>query len=509
MKCSRRDFLKGLSACMAGGFFGRGGLTKLPGTNVTYSVAPRGTTTSNIVVFVQMFGGNDGINMVYPLDGKQRTNYEQFRPTLALPNSAADLTPWSAANLGGTAILDVGANLDGSTYAFNPAMGALHDLYTAGKVAVLPGVHYPAPNHSHFDSTTVYTSADPSGNSGSGWFGKYLDISGYQVTDIPSVIMGYEQSPLFTPCTPGIYTFDYLDSLVFPAYDDATLRAAAFAQFCQQTLVRDATSYPELARIAQTARSTVTNLTNYYNPDSGGKNLPARVQALLVDASGSYSRDNPLIYDSTLNVPTNPKIKGNDLATDLKHVAAVIRANVGARFFHVNINGFDTHSNQEKNLNHSTLLNQLSEAIAAFYNEMDQAIALPSGLSGYMTGSLSSDVAMVTFSEFGRTIRQNGTDATTAGTDHAASSPQFVIGGAVKGGAQYGAYPQFDDPGFEAEDDLKMTTDFRDIFGTILDKWLGVPVANIGPAAGAILLPTTVPDGDGRDYTTYTPLGFL
>src|SRR5262249_19245054 len=107
-----------------------------------------------------------------------------------------------------------------------------------------------------------------------------------------------------------------------------------------------------------------------------------------------------------------------------------------------------------------------------------------------------------------RTIRQNETDPGKAGTDHAASAPQLVIGGKVLGG-QYGAYPQLDDPGFEADDDLKLSTDFRDVFGTVLDKWLSVPVSELGPGPGSILSATPVKDGDGHDYLSYTPLGFL
>ncbi len=76
-------------------------------------------------------------------------------------------------------------------------------------------------------------------------------------------------------------------------------------------------------------------------------------------------------------------------------------------------------------------------------------------------------------------------------------------------GGQYGGYPSLDDPGFEADDDLKLTTDFRDIYGTILNKWLNVPVADLGPGTGKILAATPIPDGDGKNYTALTPLGYL
>ncbi|HLX60700.1 MAG TPA: DUF1501 domain-containing protein [Planctomycetota bacterium] len=511
MSCNRRDFLKGMAACFAGGVMGRGGgIFKLRGTHVSFSAAPRGMPGGNIVVFVQLSGGNDGINMVYPLNGKQRSNYEMARPTLALPIDTTTMQPWVDAKIGGTAVLDIGQNVDGNNYAFNPAMGALHNLFTQGKLAVLPGVHYPAANHSHFESTNIYTSADPSGNNADGWFGKFLNLdSGYSASDVPTVIMGDSQSPLFTPSVPGIFTFSNLDALQFPANDDGQLKAMIFNDYCAMASGRDGNAFPEMVKIAQTAHATVTHLTEFYNPaGADGMLIPAKVQALLLDKDGNYSRDNPLIYSSPLNTDVNPAIQGNDLATDLKHVAAIIRADVGARFFHVTIGGFDTHSEQEKGLYHSSLLNQLSEALAAFYAELGQAVTLPAALTGYQTGDLTNNVALVSFSEFGRTITQNATDPNKAGTDHAASAPQLVLGGKVLGG-QYGVYPQLDDPGAEAQDDLKLTTDFRDVFGTMLDKWLNVPVADLGPGTGKILTPTSVADQDGNSYTAYTPLGFL
>ena len=196
------------------------------------------------------------------------------------------------------------------------------------------------------------------------------------------------------------------------------------------------------------------------------------------------------------------------LARDLRHVAATIRADIGARFFHVALGGFDSHANQEDGFFHSHLLHEVSESLAAFYGEINQAVTLPGGYAGYQNGNLASRVLVVTFSEFGRTIRQNATNAVKAGTDHATSAPQFVIGAPVIGG-QYGAYPQLDDPGSENEDDLRMTWDFRDLFGTVLTRWLNVDPADVGPGPGKLLAATPDPDADGRSYTSFTPIGFL
>ncbi len=198
------------------------------------------------------------------------------------------------------------------------------------------------------------------------------------------------------------------------------------------------------------------------------------------------------------------------LAQDLRHVAAMIRADVGARFFHVSIDGFDTHSNQEDGFYHSSLLREVSESIAAFYNEMAQSVSLPGGYSGYQPGNLSNNVLLLTFSEFGRTVRQNAPGATQAGTDHATCMPLFVVGGAVQGNQQFGAYPILDAPNAN-EDDLVMTYDFRDVFGTILTRWLNVSLGQLGPGPTAILPATNpaLPDPYASNYTAFNAIPFL
>jgi uncharacterized protein (DUF1501 family) len=268
-----------------------------------------------------------------------------------------------------------------------------------------------------------------------------------------------------------------------------------------------------MASIGTAGSATLTNMQNYYKPGSGLANA-GKVEALLLDGGGDYDSGNPLVYSSPLNPGDNPAIGNMSLAQDLKHVAAMIRADVGARFFHVSIGGFDTHSNQEDGFYHSSLLQEVSESIAAFHNELAQSVSLPGGYSGYQTGDLSNDVLLLTFSEFARTVRQNAPGAGQAGTDHATCMPLFVVGGAVQGNQQFGAYPILDQlvgaPSAN-EDDLVMTYDFRDVFGTILNRWLNVSLAQVGPGPTAIL-PATNPalsDPYAPNYTTFTPIPFL
>lgn len=502
MAITRRQFLE-RGAALAAGLTLSPQLRPIPGTNVAWAAAP----VDPILVIVQLFGGNDGLNTVYPLTGTQRALYEEFRPTLKLPDTAAGLTAWSSQGFDVTQVLSLGTNPDGEVYALHPAMGALHDLYEQGKVAVASGVHYPFPNHSHFRSEEIWYTVDPLGAGRQGWLGAYLSSVGFGLADVPGVLLGHEVNPIFQPTDANLFAFRHLSNLAYPAIGDPDVMKPRARTLYVESGTVDPLLLPELARLGQSGAATLDKMGEYFQPGNGLGNA-APVEALLLDADGRYGRSNPLVWDSPLNFSAAPEKVGRRLARDLRHVAAVIRADVGARFFHVGIGGFDTHSSQEKGLFHSFLLQEISDTIAAFYDELGQVISLPAGYNGYQTGSLASRVLVVTLSEFGRTIRQNAQSASSAGTDHAASSVQFVVGENVIGG-QYGAYPALDDPRASKKNDLKTVLDIRDFYGTILQRWLGVPLAELDPGPGKLLPATPEVDEDGRSYTSFSPIGFL
>jgi len=142
-------------------------------------------------------------------------------------------------------------------------------------------------------------------------------------------------------------------------------------------------------------------------------------------------------------------------------VAQVIRADTGIRVFFTElggggIGGFDNHANQLGN--HCALLGQLAESIAAFTRDLQQ-------------DKLLDRVLLMTFSEFGRTVKENG----RRGTGHAVAAPMFLVGGRVKGGL-CGAHPSLTDLD---QGGLKLHTDFRQVFATVLDQWLGLPSQDI------------------------------
>ncbi|MFN8543831.1 MAG: twin-arginine translocation signal domain-containing protein [Candidatus Binatia bacterium] len=316
MAITRRQFLKTTAATAAA--LGAGpAWRRLPGTGVAYAAGPGDA----IVVFVRLYGGNDGINTVYPLAGAQRAVYEDVRPTLKLPGTTGEMTPWVDEGIVGSGSdpFSIGTNGNGSDYALHPAMGALHQIHQAGRLAVVPGVHYAFPDHSHFRSEVIWYTGDPLGNAGLGWFGKYMNLAGFAATDVPGVLLGDELVPIFTPTNSGLLVFNGLDELVFPATDETLAKQATFLQLYAQSQLAGA-AFPELTSLATTGMATVGKIQDYYKTDSGLANA-GKVEALFLDGNGDYDRANPLVYGSPLNSDATPALRGMDLARDLRHVA--------------------------------------------------------------------------------------------------------------------------------------------------------------------------------------------
>jgi len=141
----------------------------------------------------------------------------------------------------------------------------------------------------------------------------------------------------------------------------------------------------------------------------------------------------------------------------------LIKGNLGTRIYHVNLAGFDTHSNQLSR--HTGLLDNLSQSVEAFLSDMN-------------VGDQAEDVLVMTFSEFGRRISQNG----SAGTDHGTAAPLFLFGKGVTGGL-YGEMPALDD--VDRSGNMKYSSDFRSVYATVLNKWFGVPEEDVTEVFGA------------------------
>lgn len=353
------------------------------------------------LVLVNLQGGNDGLNCVVPHGDP---DYYRLRPSLAIAQSQ---------------VLAIDAQL-----GFNPTMQSFKGMYDKGGVAVVQGVGYPNPDHSHFRSTEIWQTAAPDRYEHTGWIGRYLDEAGLPATNL---FNGVSLAPILPEVMVGTKV-DVPAIASESAYglrvDRDPMDARAYA-----TLVHDNRlpfTSPYLAHVMEVEDRS----------QRGSEELPKLIAGYRTDAS----------------YPATP------LGRSLALAAQIVGSNIGTRVIYVQHGSFDTHVNQIAVQNR--LLGEFSDAIKAFYDDL-----AAHGNDGR--------VLTMTFSEFGRRIEENGSQ----GTDHGEASPLFLIGGGVKGGI-YG-----DSPDLSATNmgNVRFTTDFRSIYATVLERWLGrpsVPVLN-------------------------------
>jgi uncharacterized protein (DUF1501 family) len=304
----------------------------------------------------------------------------------------------------------------------HPSLAKLKDLYGQGKVAVMQGVGYPNPNRSHFRSMDIWHSATPESFERSGWLGRYVSACQCaQENALPAISVGDQLNGMFwtdttlVPAIASIGSFSFLTDTKYK--NDRTWQMQTL-----QNIYSQAGYWPEYEGLIR--RGTVNAL-------AGSDELQK------VAAS----------YTTPVKYPAN-----NGLANQLKMVAQVIAGNLGTRLFSVSIGGFDTHANQAAR--HAQLLTNFSEAVDAFMQDLANM-------------KKQDDVVIMTFSEFGRRAKQNG----SAGTDHGTAEPMFVIGNKVRGGI-FGSYPSLED--LDRGGDLKHTADFRSIYAGVLQQHVGV-----------------------------------
>jgi uncharacterized protein (DUF1501 family) len=303
----------------------------------------------------------------------------------------------------------------------NPNLGKLKALYDQGKMAVVQGVGYPNPNRSHFRSMDIWHSARPDTFERSGWLGRYVSACQCaQDNALPAISVGDQLNTLFwtdTTLVPAVASIGAFSFLTDTKYKNDR-------NFQMQTL--------------QNIYSQAGNWSAYEGLIRRGT-----LQAL---AGSDELQKVAATYQTSVKYPAN-----NGLANQLKMVAQVIAGNLGTRLFSVSMGGFDTHANQK--VNQDRLLGQLGDAVDAFMQDLANM-------------KRQDDVTIMTFSEFGRRVKQNGSN----GTDHGTAEPMFIIGNSVQGGL-YGAYPSLSD--LDNNGDLTFNADFRSVYAGILKDVVG------------------------------------
>jgi len=419
----RRDFIRNAGVAMSAPLLLNGlsvrSLASSPFLNSVYSLA-----NNRVIVIIQMQGGNDGLNMILPID-----KYAHLSQTGSNGGRAEILVP----DIAGLKFLRGGIDQYTNT-RFHPAMSGLASLYSMDKLCVVQGVGYQNQSFSHFRSTDIWMSgSDPSVVDDSGWIGRKLDA------DYPNYLTNLPIHPLalnIGSVSPNLFMGN-----------GHNLGIA----------VQNPTSGGNLS-----SNNIDTAPNNIY-----GYELDYTREVLL--QTNSFFSVVQGCYSNGTNIAAYP---ATSLAQQLKTVARLLNGGLETRFFMVNVGSFDTHDTQvdpadTKNGWHATLLKTLSEAITAFQSDIAQ-------LSDNY-GVIEDRVLGMTFSEFGRTIKAN----TTYGTDHGTSAPLMIFGQDVNP-IILGANPEvYDSSTSKIKSDLEVQFDFRSIYASVLHQWMELPVSEV------------------------------
>jgi len=352
----------------------------------------------NILVVLEMTGGNDGLNTVIPYADDL---YHKARPTLRQTK-------------------DVVIRLDDHV-GLHSGMQGFRTMWQQGQLAVVQGVGYPNPERSHFEAMDIWQSADPKAAIHTGWLGRAAVESDNHSGGVPILHIGQSRLPLALAGAPGGGTVTVNSQNSFHLELGG---GKAGQQKARRRLLED------LALPA---------------PKAAADDLLSFVQRRQVQTLTAVEQLREL-----LEGPGAVQRQGNGLSQKLQLIAGLIAKGFGTRIFYVSLDGFDTHAGQ--NSTHSNLLADLASSVGGFFQALKA------------TGH-DGRVRLMTFSEFGRRVKENG----SRGTDHGAASCLFVAGPSVKGGV-VGKHPSLAD--LDA-DDLKFHTDFRSVYATQLDGWLG------------------------------------
>ncbi len=315
------------------------------------------------------------------------------------------------------------------TLGFHPSAARLKDLYDDGKVAVVQGIGYENSSRSHFRGMDIWHTCEPDKISTQGWVAKVIR----------------ELDP------------DSENPLTCVSFGRGLPRALA-APGVTATSVGDLDNYGLMtdAEIEQERAEDLELFKRMYTPAVGA--------GVVTDYLGQTGRDALAGADVLKQAParytTNVEWGANPIAKSLRDVARVHTAGLGTRIFYAQHGGYDHHSHELPNL--SRLLGELTGAISDLQQDLREHNA-------------ADEVTFLVFTEFGRRMKDNG-----SGTDHGSGGGAYIIGEHVAGGL-YAEYPPLDPADWLNSEDLRHTIDFRGIYGTVLEQWMGIdPVPMVG-----------------------------
>jgi uncharacterized protein (DUF1501 family) len=299
-------------------------------------------------------------------------------------------------------------------------MQGFRALWDQGQLAVVQGVGYPNPERSHFEAMDIWQSADPKRKLTTGWLGRAAVERDDHSGGVPILNISQTRLPLALAGAPGG------GAVTISGQDSFRLElggGTAAQQNARRRLLEDLAAPTKHA---------------------GNDSLLSFVKRRQVQTLTALEQLRSVLEKQSAVG------QGTGLGHNLQLIAGLIAKGFGTRLFYVSLDGFDTHSAQVHT--HNNLLAELAGSVARFFETLK-------------TTGHDRRVRLMTFSEFGRRVKENG----SRGTDHGAASCLFVAGPSVKGGV-VGTHPSLAD--LDA-DDLKFHTDFRRVYATLLDGWLG------------------------------------
>ncbi|HTY86008.1 MAG TPA: DUF1501 domain-containing protein [Candidatus Acidoferrum sp.] len=375
---------------------------------------------ANILVVLQMAGGNDGLNTLVPF---ANDFYHRARPKLGL--SAEHVLKLN------------------DQVGLHESLTGLKDLYDSGCLAVVQGVGYPNPNRSHFRSTEIWQTASDSGRVEKyGWLGRYFDNACAGCDPTVAVTIGSQLPEAFFAKNPKGICFTNPNQYRFLAGDPVRAGETNLTEMTYERM-----NAVEMAAVSADENSggTIGSLPAGMPMQGGSAAEFIERTALDAQVSSDQVRNIAARFENQATYPVSP------LGNALKLVAKLIGGGLSTRIYYVSQGGYDTHTNQLGT--QQRLLKDLGDSVQALVTDLK------------VQGNLSR-VLVMTFSEFGRRVAENA----NGGTDHGAAAPLFVVGGKVKAGL-LGTYP-----GLAPQDlfqgDLRYTVDFRCVYASILEQWL-------------------------------------
>jgi len=375
----------------------------------------QGASSRNLVV-LNLSGGNDSLSMLIPYND---SNYYSRRPTIGVPAGQ---------------VIQVGSDSSGVALGLHPRLTGLKQIFDAGRLALIQRTGYENSSRSHFLGTDIWSTCNMTG-SGLGWVGRYLDslptpldpLAGWNTTNSLPHVLQANHTPVPAIPSPATYAFN-------------SPNAGAEAAAEKNSAIRISSHIPvnqaELAFVYSSSQDALATLDRVANVAS---------------------------YSPSATYPNT----GFGLA--LRAVAGAMTKGIGTRVFYVTTGGFDTHSAQNPNATNGAYYNlmaTLNDGLLAFYTDLKNQ-------------GLFEDTLILSFSEFGRRISENG----SGGTDHGAASVMMAMGGRVSGGL-YGTAPKLNtDPNNPTLEnnagDVHYETDFRSVYAQVIENWLGTTSVSI------------------------------